>query len=184
MFWPLIPVVHISLAADLKCQKGKRGWKKCKRFCLMQVLFLFLYEHCTYYTGSKNKHIPNLGCYTKQFEERDLRTRQLSITVVATNKIDFNERGHCKSWDHISMASPGCVTLVSVTSTMGLTSFERTAVVKWNNLSHHMVIGTAFNHKSFTCKFHFVRVTFEIKISYYSTCTALLPSKRKQKKHR
>lgn len=62
----------------------------------MQVLFLFLYEHCTHYTGSENKHIPNLGCYTKQFEERDLRTRQLSITVVATNKIDFNGRGLCK----------------------------------------------------------------------------------------
>lgn len=151
MFWPLI--VHISLAEDLKCQKGKTGWKKCKRFCLMQVLFLFLYEHCTHYTGSENKHIPNLGCYTKQFEERDLRTRQLSITVVATNKIDFNGRGLCKRWDHISMASPGWVTLVSVTSiTMGLTSLDRTAVVKWNNLSHHMVIGTAFNHKSY--KFH------------------------------
>ena len=33
----------------------------------------FLHEHCTYYTGSENKHIPNLGCYTKKFEERDLQ---------------------------------------------------------------------------------------------------------------
>lgn len=141
----------------------------------------FLYEHCTHYTGSENKHIPNLGCYTKQyFEERDLRTRQLSITVVATNNIDFNERGHCKKWDHISMASPGCATLVSVTSiTMRLTSFDRTAVVKWNNLSHHMVIGTAFNHKSY--KFHFVCVTFEIKISYYMNCITTFREKTKKK---
>ena len=41
-----------------------------------------------HYTGSENKQfiISNLGCYTKQFEERDSRTRQLSIlciTVVA-----------------------------------------------------------------------------------------------------
>ena len=41
--------------------------------------------------------ISNLGCYTKQFEERVCCTRQLSITVVALQiRIDFNEKGNCK----------------------------------------------------------------------------------------
>lgn len=65
---------------------SKKHAEKCKKFCLTRVLFHFLYEHVTYYTGSENKHNPNLGCYTKQFEERVSYKRQLSITVVATNK--------------------------------------------------------------------------------------------------
>lgn len=78
----------------LKMQKRNQNIaEKCKTFCLTHILFHFLYEHVTYYTRSENKHFPNLGCYTKQFEERDCCTRQPSITVVATNKIRFQRKG-------------------------------------------------------------------------------------------
>lgn len=65
------------------------------------------------------------------------------------------------------MASPGCVTLVSVTSiTMGLTSFVRTAVEKRNNFITHYFVAEMDRYRLQSrnlSEFYFVRATLELK---------------------